>query len=70
MGKSKNEIQQEYAKRSGYSANRRYDKENTKVVPIRLVINTEQDIIQRLESVDNKSGYIKRLIREDIAREP
>ena len=28
---------------------------------------TEQDIIDKLESVPNKSGYIKRLIRADIA---
>jgi hypothetical protein len=68
--KSKNEIQQDYAKRSGYSANKKYNKEKTKIIPMRLMINTEQDIIRRLESVGNKSGYIKRLIREDITRNP
>lgn len=31
--------------------------------------NTEQDIIQKLESVPNKAGYIKSLIRADIAAE-
>ena len=28
---------------------------------------TEQDIIEKLESVQNKAGYIKQLIRADIA---
>lgn len=30
---------------------------------------TDADIIERLESQENKQGYIKQLIREDIARE-
>ena len=30
---------------------------------------TESDILAKLESVPNKSGYIKSLIRADIARE-
>ena len=29
--------------------------------------STEQDIIDKLESVPNKAGYIKQLIRADIA---
>lgn len=29
---------------------------------------TDADIIARLESVGNKQGYIKQLIRDDIAR--
>lgn len=29
--------------------------------------STEQDIIDKLESVPNKAGYIKQLIRDDIA---
>ena len=47
----------------------RYIKAHTRLMTIRLMETTEQDIIQRLNSVPNKSGYIKRLIREDIARE-
>ena len=30
--------------------------------------NTEQDIIAKLDSVPNKAGYIKGLIRQDIAK--
>lgn len=29
--------------------------------------HTEQDVIKKLESVPNKAGYIKKLIRADIA---
>ena len=31
--------------------------------------STEQDIINKLESVPNKAGYIKSLIRKDIESE-
>ncbi|MDR2043507.1 MAG: hypothetical protein LBQ15_03915 [Clostridium sp.] len=69
MSKSKKEVQQDYSRRTGYRANSKYNKEKTKVYAIRAVLATEQDIIRQLESVENKSGYIKRLIREDIARQ-
>ena len=46
----------------------RYHKAHTKMLTIRLVETTEQDIIQRLDSVPSKAGYIKSLIRADIAR--
>lgn len=44
----------------------RYHKAHTVSVNIRLMKNTEQDIIQKLDSVPNKAGYIKQLIRNDI----
>lgn len=43
----------------------RWDKENTVVITMKLNRNTDADIIEKLESVGNKQGYIKRLIRED-----
>lgn len=46
----------------------RYNKEKTKMYAIRVVLDTEQDVIQKLDSVSNKSGYIKNLIRADIAQ--
>lgn len=64
----KNARQREYAKRTGYAANNKYEKENIKRYVIKVVVNTEQDIIERLESQDNKMGYIKKLIREDIEK--
>ena len=40
------------------------------VVQIKLGLNknTDADILQKLEEVQNKQGYIKRLIREDISK--
>ena len=45
----------------------RYAAKNKKQFKIDCIITTEQDIIQKLESVPNKAGYIKQLIRADIA---
>lgn len=42
---------------------------NTTRVVMRLNYNTDKDIFAKLEEVGNKQGYIKRLIRADIARE-
>lgn len=46
----------------------KYNRDKTITVNLRLVKSTETDIIEKLLSEPNKSGYIKRLIREDIAR--
>lgn len=45
----------------------RFDRLNSKVYRVKVMTRTEQDIIAKLESVPNKAGYIKRLIRADIA---
>lgn len=49
-------------------ASAKYDALNTTSLRLKLNINTEMDIIERLEEVGNKNGYIKQLIREDINR--
>ncbi len=41
---------------------------NTTRVVMALNHNTDRDVMQRLTEVSSKQGYIKRLIREDIAR--
>ncbi|MCI9553024.1 MAG: hypothetical protein HFE94_05765 [Acutalibacter sp.] len=46
----------------------RYHKAHTVNVNIRLMKNTEQDIIEKLASVPNKAGYIKSLIRADMEK--
>ena len=46
----------------------RYNKSHTVSIAIRLM-KTEQDIIQKLDSVPNKAGYIKQLIRADMAKD-
>lgn len=49
-------------------ASAKYDANNTTSVYIKLNLNTEPDIIEKLKSVENKSGYIKQLIRNDIEK--
>lgn len=43
----------------------RWDRDNTIVITMKLNKKTDADIIEKLNSVDNKQGYIKQLIRED-----
>lgn len=47
----------------------RYDRLNTKVYRLKVMVRTEADIITKLDSVPNKAGYIKQLIRADIAND-
>lgn len=49
-------------------ATKKYDAANTVQIKIKLNLNTDQDILARLEEVGSKQGYIKALIREDIRR--
>ena len=50
-------------------ANAKYDALHTVQVKLKLNTTTDADVIARLEEVDNKQGYIKDLIREDMKRE-
>ena len=50
-------------------ANMKYEKNNIRRVLIKLNINTDADILEKLGSVMNKQGYIKQLIRKDIAED-
>ena len=44
----------------------KYDKANIKGLYIKLHKEKDADIIQKLDTVKSKQGYIKQLIREDI----
>ncbi len=44
----------------------RYDRENTTRVVLKLNNKTDADILEKLQQVDNKQGYIKELIRKDL----
>ena len=68
IAKSKNEIQREYEKRTGYAAQAKYKKNTTKQIALQLNLKTDIDILQKLEEVPNKQGYIKKLIRDDISK--
>lgn len=49
-------------------ASAKYDKENTKQIILKLNLKTDADILQKLESVPNRQGYIKDLIRADLSK--
>lgn len=48
------------------NAVRKYDDTHTKQIMLKLNLETDKDILERLEAVGNKQGYIKELIRRDI----
>lgn len=47
-------------------ARKKYEKANTIQLHFKLNRNTDADILEKLDSVGNKQGYIKSLIRKDI----
>lgn len=47
----------------------KYDKSNIKGLYIKLHKEKDADIIQKLDNVNSKQGYIKQLIREDMQME-
>ena len=51
------------------AASERYDRANTVRLYIKLNKNTDADILAHLERQENKQGYIKSLIRADMASE-
>ena len=62
------EYNAEYQKKNNYAAQNAYNKQNMKSFAFRFNLNTEADIIEWLEQQDNKAGYIKELIRADMAK--
>lgn len=67
----KNARQREYAKRTHYAVNKKC-KESVKRYYLETNINTEPDIVSRIEAKRGTEGvatYIKRLIREDMEKE-
>lgn len=46
----------------------RYQATHIKRLPVNLNDRTDQDIIDHLATIDNVQGYIKSLIRRDIAQ--
>lgn len=49
-----------------YKASMKYDAVNTRQIKMKLNLKTDADILARLDSVPNKQGYIKALIRKDM----
>ena len=44
----------------------KYDKANTVMITLKLNLKTDSDIIELLESVGNKQGFIKSVLRERL----
>lgn len=60
----------EEKKQSKYTSYKNeWDRLNTKQYKLKLSLNTDADIIKKLDGVGNRQGYLKDLIRADIARE-
>jgi len=53
---------------NNYKYTKKYDQSNTTKVSLKLNIKTDADIIAYLDSVENKQGTIKQLIRNEINR--
>lgn len=49
-------------------AKKKYDQNNTKMISVKLNKNTDEDILEHMEHIQNKQRYIKTLIRGDILR--
>lgn len=47
----------------------KYDKANTRQITFKFNLKTDADILERLDSVENRQGYIKELIRNDMEAE-
>lgn len=49
-----------------YKAAQKYLKENCKKITMVLNIKTDEDILVWLDQQNNKQGYLKQLIRDDM----
>lgn len=49
-------------------AQKRYDAKNTRQLHLKLNRRTDWDVLEKLDSVPSKQGYIKALIRADLNR--
>lgn len=47
-------------------ASRKYDQNNTKLIQLKLNKKTDADILEFLDGLDNKQGFIKELIRKHM----
>lgn len=50
-------------------ANAKYNATHTTGIHLKLNLKTDADVIERLNEVPSKQGYIKALIRADIRKE-
>ena len=46
----------------------RYDAKNSKIYSLKFSRKYDADVIEKLEQVESRNGYIKQLIKDDTAR--
>ena len=51
-----------------YPANKRYEKKNIVKVTVGFNKSTEPKLAAKIEAENNKAGYLKRLVKEDVER--
>ena len=47
-------------------AQAKYDKQNTKQLMLKLNTTNDADILAKLDAIENKQGYIKKLVRDNL----
>lgn len=55
--------------RKQYEYTDKYQKANIRRITVKLNRKTDQKLIDKIDSVDNVQGYIKKLIEADIEKE-
>lgn len=56
-------------KRNAMASNERWRRANTKIVNVRFRLDEDREVLEKLDSVDNKADYIRQLILDDIKGE-
>ena len=62
-----NTQKEEAMSKSNMTPHERYELTNTKRMTFKFNLKTDADILEKLNSVPNKLGYLKSVIRADIA---
>ena len=52
------------ATKAAIKAQAKWDKEHTKMISMKLNIETDRDILDRLDQAENRQDYIKRALRQ------
>ena len=52
-----------------YPSSAKYEREKLLRVMVKFNRKTEPELVERMESQENKAGYLKRLVKEDLERE-
>lgn len=68
MGRPKKQPEKPVWYQNKIERNKAYEKENVKQFLFKVNRNTDSDIIEFLESKENKNNFIKELIREHMKK--